>query len=460
MKKYFKILVLTICVLLVSVPVFATNMVTGTYKGLENSNFDYNPITENIAISDEIKVQLNGEYISFLDENGEKVEPQLINDRTMVPMRKIFETFGANIEWESETKSIKATTESLEIELQIGNNKATVKNLSGDVKEITLDSEPTIVDERTLVPVRFIAESLEKKVDWDKENRTVIIIDTDFISEKIKNNAQNLYEYLTMPMAQIKSTEGTMKVSAKLDYKDSDEKSNNTSLNIAGTIDFKLNEEFVDLDLNFAITGKGLLKDKIKEQGLSKLNMQAILDTNNMILYFNLPEVLVGKVYGGKWVKYALEDYDISYLKDKDELKSATSNIELIENAMLPSTLDITSYEVLNASTDIICNMFSNEHLKISGRDTKTYEYEIDLDDIFSIFGVTDDVLGNKKDDYKFKLKSITRVSDSVAKSGNLNIEFEMKQGTETVEVELETSSTIDSYNKDVTIKLPSEIVE
>ena len=53
---------------------------------------------------------------------------------------------------------------------------ATIKNESGEETEIKLDSAPTIVNGRTLVPVRFIAESLEKKVGWDAENKTVIII--------------------------------------------------------------------------------------------------------------------------------------------------------------------------------------------------------------------------------------------------------------------------------------------
>ncbi len=150
MKKFLRILTLTITVLMVAVPVFASNI---------------------------IKVQLNGEYVDFTDANGNKVEPQIINNRTMVPMRKIFEVLGADVEWLPETRSIKSSSDGLEIGLQIDNQIATVTDKNGVTKEIQLDSAPTIVNDRTLVPVRFIAESLDKKVDWDGKNRIVIIKD-------------------------------------------------------------------------------------------------------------------------------------------------------------------------------------------------------------------------------------------------------------------------------------------
>ena len=171
MKNFYRLLVLTICILMLSVPVFASDrmLITSTY----NPN-----LIENVEEEDTILVQLNGEVIDFTDSNGEKVEPQIVNDRTMVPMRKIFEVLGADVEWFAEDRSIKATTEDLEINLQIENTVAKVINASGDEEEIILDAAPVIIDGRTLVPVRFIAESLDKKVGWDALERVVIIIDT------------------------------------------------------------------------------------------------------------------------------------------------------------------------------------------------------------------------------------------------------------------------------------------
>ena len=104
------------------------------------------------------------------------VPAQIIGDRTMVPMRKIFETFNAQIEWFGETQVIMATRGSVIIVMQIGEPTMNVNDIfTGEAKEITLDVPPCIVGDRTLVPVRAISESLGMDVKWDDLTRTVLI---------------------------------------------------------------------------------------------------------------------------------------------------------------------------------------------------------------------------------------------------------------------------------------------
>lgn len=114
-----------------------------------------------------LKVQLNGEFLEF------DVDPTIINDRTMVPMRAIFEYFGATVEWYGDTRTVKAYKDNDYIKLVIDSDIA-YKN----GKEFKLDVAPTIIDDRTLVPVRFVGESLGINVDWDNDTRTVILEDT------------------------------------------------------------------------------------------------------------------------------------------------------------------------------------------------------------------------------------------------------------------------------------------
>ena len=135
-----------------------------------------------ILTDDSIKVILDGNELDFTDENGNKVEPQIINDRTMVPMRKIFEALGAEVRWNPTQRAILATKDGITIGLQIDSNIATIDYPDGQ-NVITLDAAPVIVNDRTLVPVRFIAESLNKNVDWDSDTRTVIISDADADAE-------------------------------------------------------------------------------------------------------------------------------------------------------------------------------------------------------------------------------------------------------------------------------------
>lgn len=124
--------------------------------------------------------------VSFADSgvnviiNGNKTEfdvpPKIINNRTMVPMRKIFETLGANVEWVSEAQLIIATKGIKIIAMEIGQNSFSITDITTGVTEtVELDVPPQIVDSRTLVPVRAISEALDMNVGWEAETQTVII---------------------------------------------------------------------------------------------------------------------------------------------------------------------------------------------------------------------------------------------------------------------------------------------
>jgi len=116
------------------------------------------------TIPQEISVLINGEKIEF-DQ-----PPVIINDRVMVPFRKIFEALDAEVEWDGENQTVTGRKQGIVIRLNIGMDSAFV-----DGRKKSMDVAPIIENGRTLVPVRFIAESLGVKVDWDADTRTVII---------------------------------------------------------------------------------------------------------------------------------------------------------------------------------------------------------------------------------------------------------------------------------------------
>ncbi|MDO5397362.1 MAG: stalk domain-containing protein [bacterium] len=128
--------------------------------------------------SNAISVKLNGTALSF------DVAPQIINDRTMVPMRKIFESLGATVEWDQDTKTVTSTKGDKTITMTIDNPEMKVNDSS-----VTLDSAPTIVDDRTLVPVRAIAEAFGSTVDWDGDTKTVTIADGSASSDPASPDA-------------------------------------------------------------------------------------------------------------------------------------------------------------------------------------------------------------------------------------------------------------------------------
>ena len=113
-----------------------------------------------------IKVVYNEKAINF------DVPPQIINDRTMVPLRAIFEAIGATVSWDEATRTVTAEKGDVKISLTID-----VAEIIKNDQKIALDVAPVIVSDRTLVPVRAICESFGSKVDFDAENLTVIIAD-------------------------------------------------------------------------------------------------------------------------------------------------------------------------------------------------------------------------------------------------------------------------------------------
>ena len=112
-----------------------------------------------------IKVILNGKQLEF------DVEPMLINNRTMVPMRVIFEALGAEVSWDGQIQTAIGETKKTTVKITIGKDYL----LKND-NIVVLDSPAVVISGRTLVPVRAIAESLDCKVEWYGETQVVEIL--------------------------------------------------------------------------------------------------------------------------------------------------------------------------------------------------------------------------------------------------------------------------------------------
>ncbi|MBQ8301586.1 MAG: hypothetical protein IJX57_06455 [Clostridia bacterium] len=110
--------------------------------------------------------------VKAIDAENDSVVPAIINDRTMVPLRFISENFGAEVEWNGDTREITITLGETVVKMTIDSDKFTVNG-----EEKTLDTPAQIYNDRTMVPVRAVLESLSKQLYWNGENRLVIIGD-------------------------------------------------------------------------------------------------------------------------------------------------------------------------------------------------------------------------------------------------------------------------------------------
>lgn len=119
---------------------------------------------------DDIKVYVDNQLVEY------DTQPVTVNDRLLVPMRATFNALGAEVEWIDAAQTVVATKDSKIIALKIGSPILIVEDVDcGECNTVTLDTVPVIANNRTLVPLRAISETLGYAVEWDSETQSVII---------------------------------------------------------------------------------------------------------------------------------------------------------------------------------------------------------------------------------------------------------------------------------------------
>ena len=99
--------------------------------------------------------------------------PVIINERTLIPVRGLFEKLGAAIEWDGAAGMVKIVSNETTILLWADHQTASVNGQS-----MQMDVAPKIINDRMMIPVRFISESLGYQVGWDGITATVTITGT------------------------------------------------------------------------------------------------------------------------------------------------------------------------------------------------------------------------------------------------------------------------------------------
>lgn len=119
----------------------------------------------------DINVYLDGLWL-YTDQ-----EPVIKSERTLAPFRGIAEALGYSVEWNDQMKLVTLQNAEKIIHLTIGSRKASVNVFDDGIpaETITLDVAPQIIEGRTFVPVRFVAETIGADVSWNQEDKTILI---------------------------------------------------------------------------------------------------------------------------------------------------------------------------------------------------------------------------------------------------------------------------------------------
>ncbi len=121
----------------------------------------------------EIQVFYNQKQLAFPDQ-----KPVIRNSRTLVPIRPIAEGLGFKVDWNNQARLVSIVKASNSVSLVI--NQKTAKR---NGQAINLDTPAQIINGRTMVPVRFIAEALNYQVNWNAAEHKVLISDNSIYAK-------------------------------------------------------------------------------------------------------------------------------------------------------------------------------------------------------------------------------------------------------------------------------------
>lgn len=122
--------------------------------------------TAELYVEDPVRVTVNGTEVVFSDQ-----QPVIVNDRTLVPARGVFEQMGLTVSWEATTQTVTVTGGPETVRLSIGDPLLHV----GD-EVSTMDVPAQIIGDRTMLPLRAVSAAVGAGVSWDAAAKTVVIL--------------------------------------------------------------------------------------------------------------------------------------------------------------------------------------------------------------------------------------------------------------------------------------------
>ncbi len=283
-------------------------------------------------------------YVNNVKLTSLPMDPIIIEGRTMVPVREVFEAMGSTVKWHSDTSQAEIVRGSDSILVKIGSRNA---YLNGNLIKIEDDQPyPMLIGYsqalvKTMVPVRFIAENLGYNVEWKQDARRIYIskknnssdsVDEDVVEDgygefsKVTVNSDYEYDYVYIKTKYGISPKISRYVAPErlvLDFKDAMFTIPTGSVNVNGNCFAKVryanheDQARLVLDLTEKNAQVMVLSN---ENGIvirveRSLNTQIIYDAFAEKVYFNAPYSGSGKtVSGGYSVKFSnlkMEDQEI-----------------------------------------------------------------------------------------------------------------------------------------------------
>ena len=245
------------------------------------------------AFADDIKVKLNSDTVTFADQ-----QPVIKNDRTLIPLRGVLEGMGITVDYDNASKTVYMYDNDTTAQLTIGKPSLFVNGV-----EEPLDTAPEIMNNRTMLPIRAVAEAFGAKVGWNEETKTVEITvpeKTVYKTTVEKGNAaleasdENYYSNAT-EIWSVKGEDGTELIDVNITY---------PQLNGKTAMDGSINayiaksaqtmaESFIDKDSQTAAAEKASLKDNYRMHSIY-ISFEDLYHNDNILSYLATSSIYLG----------------------------------------------------------------------------------------------------------------------------------------------------------------------
>lgn len=280
----------------------------------------------------EIRVILEGKQLEF------DVAPQIVDGRVLVPMRKIFESFGLTVTWIESLRAARGINDAMDIVFPIGKNKANVNGLQYD-----MDVATQIISGSTMVPLRFLSENMNYNVVWNGDAQLILLSKSPIVEWKYGGfeDSKPFKEYDN------KYINGEKTKDIRYNGKDHEVTFVNLYRKDGGLVqnvpDFKVKDYGAGWFQKSPFVGKtywvhideltkGIIENPIYlEQDLQKLNGVEIKDTSEV----------------GKYVKIKINEHYFSLQTWKKVIGTQNSNLNTILDETMLDGRVIDSYDTL-----------------------------------------------------------------------------------------------------------------
>ena len=407
---------------------------------------------------------INGEYINF------DVEPQLVNGRTMVPFRAIFEAMGATVSWDQDLWQASGEKAGKSVKMVIDSNEVKVTN-NGVEETIQIDQAPILIDGRTMVPVRFVAQAFDKIVSWDNDEKTVIILDLDYFVKLIEQKAPNFYEFMSIAydVPETLKSEDTFNLSTEMDTE-----SEHGNLTLEGKASSILNKDdaYIGMELEMQVS----INDEKEEYDM---DADVYFKDDSIVLKTNILDVLGqdvieynDKIYTLKdnGILMNFEDLQIPGVSSYQDLMGMFTNksnsidnvSNMINEELYDTSITVQDVKQLMQIFDLSLELISNDKFtKRNYADTTIYTWKITKEDIsdFIIKLVKNKIISTEDVDMEVLNKANElikqceiiaqmQVKDSYPINSKIEMNFEMSDTSTKITLELNATEKITDINE------------